>query len=256
MKAKEIVQPLPLDTGPQHDNNETGDQTGPENERIITNENSFGVFRKYLTVSSHNPCDPDTFADVPTAMATSLHPQPIGSGLMAVTSTGSERTPHPHSENWSEDHLLAWSTLGLGTTAAGMNQLVHGIMFHNNFKLSELHSFNAITSAKHFEREHFSKPEATLGAGDGWKEGSVRIRVPCTRVKQKEDAAPEFVVNGILYRDVVEVINAELEDPDAFDNIHTTPYEEWWTPQPGANPIQVYSETYNSDAMLQADTEM
>ena len=150
MKAKEIVQPRPLDTGPQHNNDETGDQTGFENECVITNENSFGVFRKYLTVSSHNPRDPDAFADVPTAMETSLHPQPIRSGLMVVTSASSEHNPHPHLENWSEDHLLAWSTLGIRTTAAGMNQLVHDIMFHNNFKLSELHSFNAITLAKHF----------------------------------------------------------------------------------------------------------
>ena len=34
--------------------------------------------------------------------------------------------------------------------------------------------------------------------------------MPCTQVKQKEDAAPEFVVSGILHCDVVKVINAEL----------------------------------------------
>ena len=84
----------------------------------------------------------------------------------------------------------------------------------------------------------------------------MRIRVPCTGVRQKEDEAPEFVVDGILYRDVVEVITTKLEDPDAFDNIHTTPYEEWQYPHPGGDPVRVYSETYNSNAMLQADKEM
>lgn len=54
----------------------------------------------------------------------------------------------------------------------------------------------------------------------------------------------------------MEVITTELEDPDAFDNIHTTPYEEWWYPRPGGDPVHVYSETYNSNAMLQANKEM
>ena len=75
-------------------------------------------------------------------------------------------------------------------------------------------------------------------------------------MKQLESEAPEFVVEGILYRDIVEVITAELEDPDTFDNIHVTPHKEWWKPGPDQDPIRVYSEIYNSDAMLAADTAM
>ena len=84
----------------------------------------------------------------------------------------------------------------------------------------------------------------------------MRIRVPCTRVKQKESDAPEFIINGILYRDVIEVIKSELKDPDAFNSIHIAPYKEWWCPHPGEDSVRVYSEIYNSDAMLQADTKM
>jgi len=146
--------------------------------------------------------------------------------------------------------------LGLGTTPARMNQLVHNVILNKDFNPPELHDFNAVTAIRRFHRGHSSEPKTVLKAGDGWKEGSVKIRVPCTRTKQKEDEAPEFEVNGILYRDVVEVITAELEDPDVFDNIHTTPYEEWWYPRPGGDPVRIYSETYNSDAMLQADKEM
>jgi len=250
------VQPPPPDPEPQHDDDEPDDQTGPENpEHIITNANSFGVFRKYLTIPSHNPRDPDAFADVPMA-TTGAQSQSIGSGLTAAAPAGSARDPLANSENQSEDLLLAWMTLGLGTTPAGMNQLVHNVILHQDFNPPELHDFNAVTAIRRFHREHFSDPKATLKAGDGWKEGSVKIKVPCTRTKQKEDEAPEFAVNGILYRDIVEVITAELEDPDAFDNIHTTPYEEWWYPHPGGDPVRIYSETYNSDAMLQADKEM
>ena len=84
----------------------------------------------------------------------------------------------------------------------------------------------------------------------------MRIRVPCTRVKQKKSNAPEFIINGILYQDIVKVIKSELKDPDAFNSIHIAPYKEWWCPHPGEDSIRVYSEIYNSDAMLQADTKM
>ena len=68
----------------------------------------------------------------------------------------------------------------------------------------------------------------------------MRIRVPCTKVQQKENDAPEFVVDGILYWDIVEVISVELEDENAFKNIHITPYKEWWCPCPGKDPVIYY----------------
>ena len=221
--------------------------------RTTTNANSFGQFREYLTISSHNPRNPDAFADIsPTAVAP--RPQSIGSGLAAVTSPGPR--DDASSKNQSEDLLLAWMTMGLGNTPAGMNDLVRNVIMHPSFNPSDLKDFNAVTATRRFEREHFPKPGTALKAGDGWKQGSVSIRLPCTKVKQKESEAPEFTVSGILYRDVIEVITAELEDPDSFNDIHTTPYKEWWDPGPGEDPVCVYSEIYDSDAMLQADEKM
>jgi len=145
---------------------------------------------------------------------------------------------------------------GLGNTPEGMNDLVHNVILRPEFNGSDLEHFNAVTAVRRFDRERFPKPGTTLKAGDGWKEGSVSIRVPCTKVKQKESEAPEFTVSGILYRDIVEVIEAELKDPDSFNSIHTAPYTEWWSPGPGKDPVRVYSEIYNSDAMLGADKKM
>ena len=256
-KAKEVMeqQPPPIPT-PQQNDDGIEDSVGPANPmRTITSTNSFGVFREYLAVSSHNPRSPDAFADVPTTTATP-QPQSIGSGLAAVAPTGSTHDLLPPSENQSQDLLLAWMTMGAGNTPAGVNDLVHNVILHPGFNPAELEDFNAVTATRRFEREHLSKPGTTLEAGDGWKEGSVRIRVPCTWVKQKESEAPEFVVDNILYRDVVEVIESELKDPDAFENIHIAPYKEWWCPHPDEDSVRVYSETYNSDAMLQADMKM
>lgn len=229
------------------------DSASPTPAITVTNPNSFGVFREYPAVSSHNPRNPDAFVDAQPTLPAS---QSIGSSLIAVTPSDSENNLLTNSTNISADLVLSWMTMGFGNTPAGVNDLVHNVILHPEFNSSDLKGFNAVTAIRRFEREQFSKPGPGLAVGDGWKEGSVRIRVPCTGVKQKEDEAPEFVVSGILYRDVVEVITAELEDPDAFSDMHVTPYTEWWNPGPGEDPVRVYSEIYNSDAMLEADKEM
>ena len=233
----------------------------------ITNKNSFGVFRKYFMLSSHNPRDPDAFADVPVSGITPPAQTTIGSGLAAAAPTGSQNDSPTSSENPSEGLLLAWMTLGAGATPTGMNELVRNVILHPEFNPEELKGFDAVTALRRFDREHHTEPEKLdhehcpepekfLKTGDGWREGSVKIRVPCTRVKQCEEEAPEFVVDGILYRDVAEVIKTELEDPEKFESIHTVPYEEWWYPGPGKDPVRIYSEIYNSNAMLEADRGM
>ena len=254
-ETEALTQQTSLDPSPPLDSG-LDDSTDPTNHSptiTVTNPNSFGVFREYPAVSSHNPRNPDAFADAQPALPTS---QSIGSGLMAIPPSDPENNLLTNSTNISEDLMLSWMTMGFGNTPAGVNDLVHNVILHPEFTPSDLEGFNAVTAIRRFEREHFSKPGPGLTVGNGWKEGSVSIRVPCTGVKQKESEAPEFVVSGILYRDVVEVITAELEDPDGFSNIHVTPYMEWWNPGPGKDPVRVYSEIYNSDAMLEADKEM
>ena len=118
--------------------------------------------------------------------------------------------------------------MGLGNTPTGMNNLIHNVIMHPGSNPLDLKDFNTVTTTWRFKQEHFPKPGTALKAVNGWKEGSVSIRLLCTKVKQKEGKAPEFIVSGILYWDVVEVVMAKLENPDSFNNIHTTPYKEWW----------------------------
>lgn len=114
-----------------------------------------------------------------------------------------------------------------------------------------------MNALRQFEKDH-SAPKAgtALNPGDGWKCGKVTIRVPCTGVKQREEDAPEFTVDGVYYRDIVEVIKKELMDPDSFENIHIRPFEEWWQPTEASDPIRVYSEVYTSDVLLQLKREL
>jgi len=231
----------------------------PAASQIVTDPNSFGVFRKYspFSVSSHNPKDVDPFSDIPSARPGSVASreataEPIGSDL--ATSTRNEPDPLSTLTNPTRDLLLGWwftegSRQGIGSLISLIKCLTHPL-----FKISELVNFNPVSALRQFKRTNISPtPGTTLAPGDSWKTGTVKIKVPCTGVKQCEEDAPEFTVDGILYRDAIEVVANELADPDLFDNLHIKPFEEWWKPGEADDPVRVYSEVYTSDAMLEAE---
>lgn len=238
----------------------------PEGDIAITNQttttpDSFGVFRKYSSLSSHNPEDIDPLSDIPsTSSNTVLTSQPPASGPigsdLTTSSTGTDLDPLANSENPTVDLLLSWYSEGSMDGAGGLDHLVRCIR-NPHFDASQLEDFNAVSALRQFEKNHLGlKPGKTLKPGDGWKCGSVSIRVPCTRHPQLEEAAPEFVVDGIWYRDATEIIATELADPDTFKNIHIKPFEEWWCPTKTSDPIRVYSETYTSDATLELQRKL
>jgi len=232
----------------------------PAASQIITDPNSFGVFRKYspFSVSSHNPKDTNPFSDIPSPQPGSVASheattEPIGSDL-ATSSAHNEPGPLSASTNPTRDLLLGWwFTEGSREGIGGLISLIK-CLTHPLFKISELINFNPLSAVRQFERTNTSStPGTTLMPGDSWKTGAVKIKVPCTGVKQREEDAPEFTVDGILYRDAVEVITNELTDPDSFDSLHIKPFEEWWKPGEVDDPVRVYSEVYTSDAMLEAE---
>jgi len=169
-----------------------------------------------------------------------------------------EPTIYPRCSHWFPGHLapsVSWYSEGSTDGATGLDRLVNCIR-DPHFNASQLEGFTAVGALREFEKTHLSsEPGSALKPGDGWKCGKVAIRVPCTGHKQREEDAPEFTVDGIWYRDPVEVITKELADPDSFENIHIKPFEDYWRPTEASDPIRVYSEVYTSDAMLQLEKE-
>ena len=229
-----------------------------EANRIITSPDPFGVFRKYSSLSSHNPDDIDPFSDIPSTLSgtisTSRPPaaETIGSNL-TVSPAGADSDPFANSDNPTEDLLLSWYSQGSTDGATCLDRLVNCIQ-DPHFDISQLKDFNAVGALRRFEEKHLgSKSGDTLKPGDGWKCGLVAIRVPCVHHRQREEDAPEFVVDGICYRDATEIIAKELADPDSFNKIHLKAFEEWWRPTETSDPVRVYSEIYTSDAMLELE---
>ena len=252
---------------PEHDPEPLSDERSDEDssagsdttQGITTSPDSFGVFRKYSSIPSHNPDDPNPFSDVPSTSPGVAPPQDltVGSNLK-VSSATRNSNPFASSENPSEDIMLSWwFQKGSHDGITCLNDLVKDMVNNPYFDLSQLENFNAVSALRRFDKRHCSsKSGTTLTPGDGWKNGSVKIRLPCARVKQREEDAPEFTVDGLLYRDPVEVIATELQDPDSFERIHLKPFEEWWRPNESDDPVRVYSEVYTSDAMLEAERQL
>jgi len=250
---------------PEHDpelllDQDSGEETNAVTQQITTDPDSFGVFRKYSSLSSHNPDDDDPFSDIPSAppgMVPTSQPRATGSiGSDLTSSSSSSSDPFENSKNPTADLLLSWYSEGATDGVAWLDRLTDHLV-HPRFDLSQLKNFNAAQALREFERTHLgSKSKDALKPGDGWKCGKVTIRVPCTRHPQREEDAPEFTVDGVYYRDAVEVIAKELADPDSFENIHLKPFEEWWRPTEASDPIRVYSEIYTSDAMLELEKKL
>ena len=223
-------------------------------QQITTTPDSFGVFRKYSSIPSHNPDDIDPFDNLPS-IPPRIDPASIGSDLN-ISSARHNSNPLADSKNPTEDLLLGWWSEGSCDGIASLDRLVK-CLTSPHFDPSQLKDFSAVSAVRRFEKQHCSSnPGTTLEPGDGWKVGSVKIRLPCTKVKQHEEDAPEFTVDGILYRDVAEVITKELQDPDSFERLHLKPFEEWWKPSGSDDPVRVYSDVYTSDAMLEADRKL
>lgn len=245
---------------PEHGPDPPPDEgSGEENDlitqQITTDPDPFGIFRKYLSLSSHNPDDVDPFADI--------SPVPPGSQPLATASIGSNLTtssmrsdsdPLTNSGNPTVDLLLSWYSEGYADGATSLDRLVDRIR-NPHFDISQLEGFTAVNALRQFEKTHLSSKPG-LEPSDGWKCGKVTIPVPCIGRKQREDDAPRFTVDGVYYRDAVEIIAKELADPDSFENIHIRPFEEWWRPTEADDPIRVYSDIYTSDAMLQREKEL
>ena len=69
-------------------------------------------------------------------------------------------------------------------------------------------------------------------------------------MKQSEDKAPLFQVEGLHYWLITEVIKSAFEEC-AAQTFHMTPYKIYWQPDKTCPPEQVITELYTADAMLE-----
>ena len=159
---------------------------------------------------------------------------------------------HPF-PNASFFRLLKWFYLGSPTKSkADLDSVVHDVMLAHDFKLDDLKTFSADREMARLD--NYGSTTTSFFSGDDWKEGSVTVRVPNAKSKfASESVALEFKISGVYYRPLLEVIKNAFQSPSAKE-YHWVPFKLFH--QSPDKHVRVYSDIYNSDAMLEEDAKI
>jgi hypothetical protein len=216
---------------------------------ITTEPNDFGLYRQYTRRPRIDPeygigQDHSGEGDNTTRDADAA----AGDG-------SSEATPkwfHPF-PNATSFRLVKWFYGASNTKSLGdLDSLKHRVISAPDFDASELEKFSAAREMARLDA--YDTTDSPFAAEDGWKEGSVSLRVPNAKFKySSESAAPEFVVSGLYYRSLLEVLKSACLSCDA-DKYHWIPHKLFRKSQ--GTDTRVYSDIYNSDAMLEEDAQI
>ena len=168
------------------------------------------------------------------------------------------------------------------------DDLLH-VLRSNGFNTADLANFSARRAEDLLDK--YEPPTGVFSDSDGWMESSVPISLPKSRSKHKtEDAAPKYEVKGVVHRHLLSLIKTIVEDQNArfAHKHHWYGHEMYWNPPrsrahgtppplppaPGSTsismhlytsdepetsaptPIRVYTDCYNSNAMLQEEAKL
>jgi len=225
----------------------------PEPIIYATAPDSFGLYRSYTTYPTQDPEAEQALDDVCDAPGLLTEPPCYskkwwsGFGLLNHATT-SKNMYYPFL-NITVFRLMDWFYGGSNMKSiAELDALVHDVLLADGFDLEHLRDFSATLEMKHLD---LVEDAPGFSAGNGWKESSVKVRLPAERQKHvSEDHAPEFEVSGIWHRSLLEVIQTAFQDASA-SSFHLTPFRLFWKPNPDSEPERVITELYNSDAFLE-----
>ncbi|KXN84188.1 hypothetical protein AN958_12892 [Leucoagaricus sp. SymC.cos] len=228
-----------------------------------TAPNNFGLFRQYTQFPQVDPedaCTLDDYCNSPN-LATNPDPQPWPwwAGMVSVAARAKEF--YEPFLNATVYCLMSWFYGASGKSLDDLDKLVHDILLSPDYDLEHLKNFSAkqeghrMDAATGMAKDSKSTTDF-LGGTSGWKEGSVKLKVPVKgQAYRDEDQAPIYTVGGIYYRSIIDIIKAAFAKPAAA-SFHYIPYKLFWNHAPNAPPEHVITELYNSDAFLEEHTKL
>ncbi|OCH83665.1 hypothetical protein OBBRIDRAFT_765060 [Obba rivulosa] len=140
-----------------------------------------------------------------------------------------------------------------------VNSLVHDVILAPDFDLVHFRNFRI--ECELASLDSYGSSTSAFSANDGWQEASVTIKLPKEGVSYASEVeASELEIHGIQYRPILDVLKAAYQDPAAA-KYHYNPFKMFWQPdaedgQDPPPPERVYSEIYNSDAMIDEDRKI
>ncbi|TBU23843.1 hypothetical protein BD311DRAFT_703164 [Dichomitus squalens] len=154
---------------------------------------------------------------------------------------------------------MEWQYSGSVTkSGAELQRLVDDIILDDRFKKEDLVGFNVDR-----EQRRLDEHQATGGAfsaNDGWREASVLLHLPKPGLQQEdEELTPAFLVDKIWIRSLLDVVKTGFRDISAR-KYHWFPHRLFRTratpEDPNAKPERLFTDVYNSDAMIREHEEV
>lgn len=265
-------------------------------ETIFSAPNEFGLFRVYNERPTYDPDDEIDALDVCDAPTLGSQSSPVsassnstGRSWWSSFSSSSQRLEQQATStfvpflNATVFHLMHWFYSSTTKSAADLQHLVDDVILAPDFDQRDLRKFSAkqelrrldVSDATAQGSPQVPTQDTTAGpdflAGDGWREGTVKISLPKEQQKFSREAdAPTLEIPGIFYRKLTEVIRWAFSEAEHAPDFHISPFTMFWNPdaagddcEPPPNPPdpsdpkqppsgeRIYSETYNSDAMIE-----
>ena len=263
-----LLQQLPAPPSPLSEplsafqNIEPPSETSLPNSEIVwraikTSCNSFGLYREYPDIPTHNPDNtlcllnlvdngpPINEMELSTSVSTPLsHQDPI-------SNSSSSFFPFKNSTIFG---MMSWMWTGSSMKSIGEMKKLVDFLKSKDFKKDDLAAFDIHSETTKFDK-YLERP-ASDNPQDGWRESEVVIQVPDGKIHSK-DSIPTFKVPGLHHRSLVDVIKTAYSDI-ASTSFHYMPFKTFWkdSSTPESVPQRVYDEIYSSDAMIEAHTKL
>ncbi|TRM61255.1 hypothetical protein BD626DRAFT_558654 [Schizophyllum amplum] len=215
-------------------------------------EDAFGTWRSYPGIPTYIPPAESEAADLCDGPGFKKPHPSEAAGLGAPSDTARAEssikitniTPF---DNITVFRLMSWWYGSKGNLSLKLlNDLVHDVMLQPDFDPAHLEGFSAEKEMKRMDAHR-----RLTGAKDGWRNGTVKLSLPCEKAKHDAEAnAPVLEINTVRYRPLIEVIRTAFEQPGA-KFMHLFPYRLFHRPRPDADPSPIIEEIYNTPAVLE-----
>jgi hypothetical protein len=186
-----------------------------------TTANAFGLLCKYHHRPSYNPDEYVTPEDLAN----------FCTGDNSGTSTLEENLPNSHPpppwpfKNMTKFLLMNWVNSGSAQkTEAEITWLGREVLSSPDFKVEELQSFDTHCENQHIDQVIAAMESKMPFSSDGWQEVKVDIQISVASRTKPLPPNQMFLVSGLYYRPLVEVIKAVCNE-DMAKRFHLLPFK-------------------------------
>jgi hypothetical protein len=154
---------------------------------FTTLQDAFELFRTY---PDSLPTDPDDSTNV-TDLCNNESLENADSNKLAPYTLPSNITdPFAPFKNASTYLLTAWVNNGSNSKShRDVDALVRDVLLHPDFKVEDLRNFKSKQESRRLDTPSADYPNNGSNAADGWREGSVSVRLPAEDTKKRAEAS-------------------------------------------------------------------